>query len=87
MPVLPGKLDNRVTAFPCPYTYYSTQVRKVKDSTGIVHETQLATSAPFARRTRCESTMWHLVEPLITVDEDTVTTCLECVGSGDAAEV
>lgn len=85
MPVLPGKLDKRVTLHAHPYTYYSDQVRKVMDATGIVHETRKAgpSAQGYARCTRCESTQWHLVEPLNTVDENTVTTCLECVGAGD----
>lgn len=84
MSVLPGKLDRRVTAR-VPYTYYSPQVRKVMDMTGVVHETCVAAPSAqgYARRTRCESTQWHLVEPLLTVDENIVTTCLECVGAGD----
>ena len=67
---------------PYPYTYYSNKVRKVQDNTGIVHETRAAVrTAPFARCTRCTSLHWELFEPLLTVDDDTVTTCLSCLGA------
>jgi hypothetical protein len=82
MPRVPGQLD----ILPHSYTYYSDQVRKVRDAAGVVHETCMpAPDATWARVTRCKSTQWHLVEPLNTVDDSTVTTCLECVGAGDGA--
>jgi hypothetical protein len=63
-----------------PYTFYSNRVRKVRDTTGVVHETFSADGVPFGRRTYCESNLWHLFEPLNTCDETEVTTCISCLG-------
>jgi hypothetical protein len=67
--------------WPQPYTFYSNKPRKVRDVTGIVHETFRAEGVPFGTRTCCESNQWHLFEPLNTVDEVEVTTCLMCLGT------
>lgn len=66
--------------YPQPYTYYSTQVRKVMDATGIVHDTrESGADRSHARETCCKSMLWHQIEPLTTVEEGTVTTCLQCL--------
>lgn len=65
--------------FPQRYTFYSMHVRKVMDGQGIVHDTRLAAAdRSYHRETCCSSTMWHRLEPIMIVEEDMVTTCLEC---------
>lgn len=66
------------------YTFTSSIIRQVVDNQGIVHDTFAASlysvSRTYYRATWCASALWHQLEPINSCDE-TVTTCLSCLGA------
>lgn len=65
-----------------PYTFSSYTLGKVRDITGVVHETKAVDSASMcARQTCCTSVSWVYREPINSVAASTVTTCLSCLGA------
>lgn len=73
--------DYMVFDGPQPYTFLSSLVRQAVDSAGIVHDT-CESSGYHRRMTLCQSSIWHLVEPIMVVMAELhVTTCLQCIGA------
>ncbi len=86
-----AKLKDRTTnprhtrvleTYPQHYTFYATDVFKVVDCEGLVHAVRAAAAdRSYQRETCCTSTLWHCVEPIVTVEEDVAVTCLSCIGA------
>jgi hypothetical protein len=68
--------------YPQHYTFYADNVHRVTDSEGLVHAVrEAAADRSYRRETCCTSTLWHRVEPIMTVDEDMPVTCISCIGA------